>query len=342
MDIEFHYWITGLIAKRAGFKDGEAKIIAYASQYVDDNDVCLVIKDESDGSEYENFISQTMNILKPKHDLMRIYPIFHFVPGNPEADSACRKDGKMHILNTTPDNDNVNKMLDAAFNAPERTRFYRIGIATHAFVDTWAHQNFVGWYDYFNNIGIDLKPDIGHADGEHHPDWVSHIWDDNRLVNPVVNNRVRFTAAAKALFMKYCGYLADDRGVDNSDEWSELESELIVIQGNTYSGSKVRHRDERIEKYKETLQGWDDFNERLWFDEAIYTKVRGFKDSHDGIFSKVNLFDDAYLWRVDVEKRATNWYKFQSAVKAHEALGIELLSPIFKRMGYDLEPRKRV
>ncbi|WP_375754117.1 DUF6765 family protein [Vibrio sp. HN007] len=75
-------------------------------------------------------------------------------------------------------------------------------MSTHAFVDTWAHQNFVGWYDYFNNIGLGIKLDIGHADGEHHPDRVCHNWEDNRQIDSVVNNHSRFTSLAGALYRK--------------------------------------------------------------------------------------------------------------------------------------------
>ena len=63
MDIEFHYWLTGLIAYRAGFNRDEAFTIAYSSQHVDENDVTLEIK--SHGSVYKNFISQTMNHAYP-------------------------------------------------------------------------------------------------------------------------------------------------------------------------------------------------------------------------------------------------------------------------------------
>ncbi|MDA8104143.1 MAG: hypothetical protein M0Z71_02065 [Nitrospiraceae bacterium] len=38
MDIEFHYYMTHLIALRAGFKPDDAFKIAYASQYTDDNE----------------------------------------------------------------------------------------------------------------------------------------------------------------------------------------------------------------------------------------------------------------------------------------------------------------
>ena len=72
---------------------------------MDENGVCLTIEDRSNDNVYQNYISQTMNILKPKRKLMRIYPVFHFVPDEPMSESACRCDGKMHLLNTTPGNE---------------------------------------------------------------------------------------------------------------------------------------------------------------------------------------------------------------------------------------------
>ncbi len=91
-----------------GFSKDEAKTIATAAEYTDENDEILKVKDRRNGKVYENYISQTMNILKPKHRLMRIYPIFHFIPGEPDADTARRRDGKMHLLNTTPDSEIAN------------------------------------------------------------------------------------------------------------------------------------------------------------------------------------------------------------------------------------------
>jgi hypothetical protein len=64
MDSEFHYWITGIIAREAGFTEDEARIIAYSSQFVDENDVMLTVRDRASGEEYRNFITQTLNILK--------------------------------------------------------------------------------------------------------------------------------------------------------------------------------------------------------------------------------------------------------------------------------------
>lgn len=95
MDIEFHYYMTYLIAVRAGFKVDDAYTIAYSSQYTDDNDNSYEILD--DDFPYKNYISQTMDITKPKEELLRIHPYFHFFPGNKKeivSNSYPRKDGK--------------------------------------------------------------------------------------------------------------------------------------------------------------------------------------------------------------------------------------------------------
>ncbi len=335
MDIEFHYWLTGLIAKRAGFTNKEAQTIASTSQFVDENDVLLKIQSKQGGRPYRNQISQTMNILKPKMDLMRIYPIFHFIPGEPDAPTAQRRDGKMHLLNTTPNNGNANEIMDAAFKASSDIRLYRIGIATHGFIDTWAHQNFIGWFDYCNNIGLDIKPDIGHVDAEHQPDWVSHKWVDNRLVEPDVNNKLRFLSASKALFNKYRHYIKTRRKVTPAPKWKDLEKELDTLMGPTFSGHRNRYRDDRLKRYKQVLK-WQDYDELRWFNQAIKTAVHGAKDSYKGILARFTLFQDEYFWRKDVEKEKTHWYRFQEAVKEQEKVAVKLLLPTFAKMGIDL------
>ncbi|MEW5905060.1 MAG: DUF6765 family protein [Pseudomonadota bacterium] len=337
MDIEFHYWITGYLAQRAGFDQDAAHTIAYASQYVDENDISYEIEDRSGKrSKYINFMSQTMNILKPKGSLMRIYPIFHFIPGDPQAYTARRRDGKMHLLNTTPDNEHANAMLQAAFAANEDTRLYRIGIASHSYVDTWAHQNFVGWYDHYNQIELKPVPAIGHAPGGHHPDWVCHEWTDQRLVDDEISNRNRFLDAACALFKHYCTYQASQGSPDNTAIWPELEADLVTMCGQTYTGDDLRYQEARLKSYRKRLDWFPEFDEESWFNAAIDTQVRGLKDNPDGLLNGFTLLRDRYYWKEGVAREDTHWYRFQQAVKDHEKFGIVRLSPLFRKMGYDL------
>lgn len=337
MDTEFHYWMTGCIARRSGFSVEEARTIAHACELVDRNDVSLEIESRSGGATYVNPISQTLNILKPRRELMRIYPIFHFVPGNPESPSAWRRDGRMHRLNTTPGGPVVTELLTEAFRAPEETRLHRIGIASHAFEDSWAHQNFVGWYDPFNHLGLDPKPNIGHADAEHHPDWMNHHWLDERLLEPQVSNRERFLSAARMLFTRYTeGLRSLGRDAADEAEWPSLLAEIVRITGPTWSGSRMRHEEQRLRRYRDAMPWLEPFDERTWLDGAIVTEVRGLEDSHEDWRRAVILFRDRYFWREDVIPEQTRWLAFQEAVRDHERVAIRALEPVFRTMGVDL------
>ena len=330
MDFEFHYYITGIIARQAGFSEEDARIIAYASQFVDDNDVILNVKDRKTGQAYSNYISQTMDILKPKKALMRIYPIFHFVPGDPTVGSARRGDGKMHILNTTPDNETANDMLSNAFKSFTDIRPYRIGIATHAYVDTWAHQNFVGFNDSFNGSILNPIPNIGHAEAKHHPDWVSHRWEDDRLVESDVDNNLRFISAAKRLFENYVDFLCSDAA------WTNLEKDLLLIMGRSRRGNQNYGREKRLEGYCQMAKWLPQYDEDDWFNKAIEQEVHGLTDSQDGILAKFTIFKDQYWWKEDVRKEDTHWFKFQEAVKEHQALALGPVNKRCKTMGIDI------
>ena len=335
MDTEFHYYITGMVAHASGFTEDETLTIATASEFVDENDVTFTIEDRTGGTPYEVYISQTMNILKPKRTLMRIYPVFHFIPGDPACDEACRRDGKMHLLNTTPNNEIATELLQAAFMATDDVRVHRIGVASHAYTDTWAHQNYVGWFDYFNNMGLDPKPDIGHADAEHHPDWVAHRWNDTRLVSDEIDNTERYLDAAKNLYDAYCGHLTQ-KGREPRTSWQHLEHSLRKIFGRSNSGFLNRGADERRRNYQQAVPWLKDFDTDGWYDEAFETEVRGIRDAKNGLCSTVCLFRDRYFWRGDVDRETTHWFRFQEAVKAHQRDAMRLLAPRFRKMGIDL------
>ena len=209
MDFEFHYYITGLIANRAGFSIEDSKTIAYASQFVDHN---FMVYDVADGDKstdevYSNYISQTKDVFKPRLDMMRIHTLFHFVPGDPLAPSARRKDGHMHLLNTTPNSVLSQRMIAGALDTGN---LYRIGIASHTYVDTWAHQNFVGLNDSFNGFPGNMVPNLGHSDAFLYPDRVGRKWTDPRLLNTEIDNNERFILAAENLFYQYSRYLNDE------------------------------------------------------------------------------------------------------------------------------------
>lgn len=340
MDSEFHYFVTGIVAHAAGFSRDEAGIIAYASQFVDDNDMEIEVKDKSGEREpYRSVITQTMDITKPRMERLEVYPAFHFIPGTFEAESAYRSDGKMHLLNTTPDSPLARMQLKEALNLPkdDPTRLYRIGIACHAYADTFAHQNYAGISDTFNGQLMDLKPNIGHADAEHHPDWPGHRWQDDRLVHCDIDNNMRFISAAGRMY----DMMVESTGRSRKD-WDSLSAELSRAFGPTSSSPANRGKNRRLEQYHK-LADWLDatdadgeFDDDRWLSEAIDQEVRGLKDPGPWYLGSLHLFPDRFWWRTDRVPEETNWYLFQQAAKDHLDLMLPYLMERTKMMGITL------
>lgn len=321
MDIEFHYYITYIIARRAGFNSDDSYIIAYSSQYTDDNTEHLYISQDTPDA-YESYISQTVNILKPQKELMRIYPVFHFLPGSLNeisGDSARRADGKLHLMNTIPNSLSAQKVLTEALGLHD---LYRIGIATHTFSDTFAHQNFVGADDGFNDMAGLLEkliPSVGHADAKHSPDIPNEIWQDKRLVpsHASIDNKLRFLDSAGCLFDLYRGVSTDD----------DTKRSLLADLGNAI-GDSTSTKTQRLRNYKDLIGGdFTKYDEDAWFKEAIgFTTV----DTTGG-GDTVPVTETRWAWKDNY--RESHWFKFQEAVKAHQAYVLtSIVRPIYATM----------
>jgi hypothetical protein len=316
MDIEFHYYITYIVALRVGYHPHDAYLIAYSSQHTDDNNKQYEIS-KGTSDEYRNYISQTLNILKPSEELLRIHPIFHFMPGTKDevfVDSCRRSDGKLHLLNTIPNNQNARFLLKEALDSKN---LYRIGIATHMYSDTFAHQNFVGCKDSFNSMkGVieEMLPNIGHADAQFRPDWPALSWEDKRLISShsEINNKQRFLDAAISLFKEYCVSLGRVPSTQNIENLIKELDKAIGEQDKTNQLSK-----NRIDRYK-ALIGDDfvEYDKEAWFKEAIDRKI--------GFFKWI------YSWKENYQ--ASSWFQFQESVKAHQRRTIEKLSPAYEMM----------
>lgn len=325
MDIEYHYYITFVIALRAGFEKDEAYKIAYSSQYTDDNDTSYKIN-EGQKDVFENYISQTIDITKPQEERLRIYPLFHFMPGTPDEiwqSSPDRKDGKFHLLNTIPNNQNASALLSDALRSGN---FYRIGTATHMFADTFAHRNFAGFKDEFNAMEGFLQgllPNIGHADAKYDPDIPNLIWNDARLTSKycIRSNKEFFLSATGCIFDQYRSFMKPAKP-------EAVRKALLADIGNAIGkGVKAdtnKMRSQRLKSYKDLLKdSFIEYNEDAWFDEA----VRYESDSSAIGNSDVKTL---YFWK-DGYKHS-DWYFFQKAVKKYQRKAEKVLKPAFDRM----------
>lgn len=313
MDIEFHYYITHLIAARAGVRNEALRIIPHACQLTDDNDTVYAVRDGRRGI-YRNRISQTLRPLNSHRERLAVYPLFHFIPGDPHAPGAARADGRTHPFNTTPNSPNANRILDAALATGDP---YRIGIACHAYADTWAHQNFVGFkcdFNRFDDFVARLIPNIGHADAQTRPDQPRLVWRDARLLSPVVDNKQRFLDAASALFAKLRAWAAPQRP-DSESERRALRSDLDAAIGTdpgeeTADAARLAGYRRLAEQPAYGATPIPEYAPDAWFCSAVRViRQRGGNPGPGRRMRKGYAFKTGY--------ELSDWFRFQNAVASY-------------------------
>lgn len=330
MDHEIHYYINFLVAKQAGFNHNDAYKIAYSAQYVDDNVIMYKVKSNNknfvkeqstkcNDFTYKNFITQTSNLTLPKQLLKKIYTCFHFIPeitlDKAIKLAAIRKDKCLHPLNTAPGGTLAKHVLHKALkmNCP-----YAIGIASHAYLDTWAHQNFIGQFDSFNamfkfhhlnhSLNQSLNERVGHIDALHYPDLVGEKWCDKRLLPCCcnINNNERFIEALIYLLKEYSLFF-------------KMNNQQIMK-----CNSKISHS--HFIKYIKSALNTESKHARYMYYREIYSKMTGVKNiihynkcSWINILGKRSKLSKSISLDLSVaEFKKTKWYKFQQAAKKHQ------------------------
>jgi hypothetical protein len=338
MDIEFHYYMTYLIAVRAGFTPADATIVAQSAQEIDDNHLVMKVS-QGTSYAYTSTLSQTMDILRPHH-ARRIYPIFHFIPGDPSAPTAKRKDDGTSPWVTTPNSALANEMLDTALRSGD---LYRIGASAHAYADTWVHQNFLGKDDSYNVMPGGSLTDraeatvslmrIGHALAGHSPDIPALIWTDARLASENVDNTVRFLDAAGHLYRKLGAF--KDPGVSRTQLDRTAASLVADLASDIGPSSRAATAlDEgRIERYRQRALSPEygaspipGYREARWADAAfneqrsdLSEQIAIYLARHGGLVGDILDFGTSIpcTWKDPANRTETDWYKFQEAVRSH-------------------------
>ena len=169
MQIDFHHAVTYICARCAGFPAHEAELIAHSAQYVDDATADGEVWFENGmifprtASAHKMLDYENMNELG-NH---RVWLPFHFLPGNnqepsPVVPPAYSGEEFMRRCICRPNSHPAQEMMQAVIKRQDRPyAIYRLGIAAHVFMDTWAHQGFVG-YQHPVNVATDIKAEDGH------------------------------------------------------------------------------------------------------------------------------------------------------------------------------------
>lgn len=150
MQLDMHYWAVYALARATGIPLEIARIIAHASQYVDDakHTEMIIIGDKAIVPIMTAHKPIDFKILQTKDNLL-VWPPFHFLPGNLEtkifmARMRCVANGPL-----------IKPMLAHALQYQNHNRPFSphlVGIATHVLLDSFAHDGFIGLSSELNKI----------------------------------------------------------------------------------------------------------------------------------------------------------------------------------------------
>ena len=159
MQVDMHYYATYAIAKAAGFPDEHAEIIAYASQYVDDA-TSNENAEHGDRGRLTTFstahhlpqsaatMAETLVRQEPE-DQRKIWVVNHFIPGGVgesfEEKALCVEDSE--VARTM-----FKEHVEFAKTRYSSFGLHLLGIASHAYMDTFSHYDFSGFSSKYNRI----------------------------------------------------------------------------------------------------------------------------------------------------------------------------------------------
>jgi hypothetical protein len=228
MQIDFHFGATYAIARLAGFGHAPAQTVATAAQYVDDSTTSGFLRFDN-GVRFHRLATAhpVISLENLSNDAAALSWLpFHFLPGNAGLQTPAPHDAGYRLrLVCRPDSPVARAMMDDVIRRRDAPHaLHRLGIAAHVFIDTFAHQGFVGEHDPLNRArdlrradgspleGFEHLPALGHGQVGTYPDQPALRWryvdGEGRVVER--DNPRDFVQAADRLCQEFRRYLAGD------------------------------------------------------------------------------------------------------------------------------------
>ncbi len=252
MQTDFHYYTIMALAHLAGFPPAQAKVIAYSSQFVDDS----TDSGQVEVGQYRYDTVRTAHLglhLFSWNVHKKIYFPFHFVP-------ALEWDGEYSPYATRADCALARLAVQRALAEKGELRFYQLGVALHAYADSWAHEGFSGRRHKENDVRslrrfvdgrwhpcrrawdvvLDLfRARVGHLQAYAYPDLPHERWRyvDYQGRAHERENAARFTQAAHAVF----GWLCAAQGLRRAERrWHNVESKIKELFAGAHADLEGR------------------------------------------------------------------------------------------------------
>ncbi|MFW6311376.1 MAG: DUF6765 family protein [Nanoarchaeota archaeon] len=357
MQRDFHHTVIYVLCRLAGMKSKFAEIVAYCSLQVDHAsfDQALKFKDGDSFWQTRTAHHKLSSRIFDVSDAFDVWLPFHFLP---RGGKKCPSLG----LVTHPEGASL-KLLkeDVIGQGATELGLYRLGIFLHVYADSFAHQDFKGYYDEYNNIvllaGRKLKSKrrlfwekllqslsflapIGHGQALQNPDIPFAHWSYCRPGGKeiAVNNlEERFIPAVDRIYDFLVDFLAANPryyGVPPKNSFAENREKVIALL--KVGGSSFGRHHMWMERIGENYFNFHDFDQidagldygrREWFKNAVST-VRC-----SGLKRVETLTYNFY----EFEKRAgfadSNWVKFMRAAGQHR---YRVLREILPSCGLDI------
>ncbi|HUJ16660.1 MAG TPA: DUF6765 family protein [Nitrospirota bacterium] len=309
MQIDFHYYLIYGLAKEAAYTDADAEVLAYASQYVDNNKERQYVVSDEFGRFYVDFpkrIEDATEITFPiitqgedftcfdLHVQRYAYCPFHFIPG----DNKASINGHTNPLCTDEGCTRSTALVNAA---KSQNDLYKLGIALHTYADTWSHTRFSAfhedWNRVYHNIVKNIPPNIGQAEVLTMPDEISTTWRDERI-NEDIKNRDRAIQAMEAIF-----------GLINkgSASWSGVKGACEQFVGATDSNSRIKQI-----RNKYSIQF--EYDEDKWINEAL-SFIRNTGNILDATTIPGAPLPRPGFVNITLKDGNAHWIRFQHAAK---------------------------
>jgi hypothetical protein len=323
MQKDYHYYVIYALAKEAGYSDNDAYVIAYSSQFVDDNTDREYMASDShgefhipfpdkigrSGDHYFPIITQAVDITSFLLSVQRyVYAPFHFIPGDNNVEIKRQK----NPLCTTRGCNNAQHLINEALR--DKTDLYRLGIALHTYADTWSHERFSAFYEDWNKVFKGVKgipPNIGHGELIHDPDIISKTWTDKRF-GEKIDNSERALIASEGIFTLI------NKG---KTKWSDIRSQFESIMN-------AANLDKRIKLIRDIYPNINEYNENEWLNEALdITRDKSEIPEFDP--TKGNpLPPHVRFPTISVKDLNSHWFRFQTATKKQLAAVIGMIDAL--------------
>lgn len=195
MKLDSHYYRTYALLLDVGYSRRQARTTAWANQFVDD---CRADNYESfqiGQRTYHPIYTQDYSRWASPHVQQNIYVPFHFTPGL----RLSRRGKGVNLFNVIERGRIVDDLLDLAIAEKDP---YFLGVAIHAFQDSFSHQGFSGLHEDWNGgrgWPASLLPNIGHCEFGTTPDEIDETWE---RFGKEINNRQRFSDCFWQLWFK--------------------------------------------------------------------------------------------------------------------------------------------